>query len=183
MDKIDIKNAADESDAHYVAPSFKVELGKAPGMKSQLLSEEHGRKVYVIVFAKGDEVISGLNEFAQKNHVTSAHFTAIGSWSSATLGWFSSTRKMYKRIPIEEQVEVASMIGDIALLNTVPVVHSHVVVGLSDGTAKAGHILEAYVWPTLEVIVRVEPNAMYKRFDSETGLSLIDPSFADKQDS
>ena len=116
-----------------------------------------------------------MNEFAEKFQVTSAHFTAIGALRGATLAWFSPDRKKYKKIPVEGQVEVASMIGDIALFNGKPAVHTHMVVGLADGTTRAGHVLEAYVWPTLEVMVTVEPNAMRKTLDSETGLALIDP--------
>ena len=162
--------------------SQPIEKGKAPGMQVQLLSESHGRKEYAVIFSKGDEAFSGLNEFAEKFHVTSAHFTAIGALRGATLAWFSPDRKMYKKIPIEDQLEVASMIGDIALFNGKPVVHTHMVVGLPDGTARAGHVVEAHVWPTLEVMVTVESNAMRKSLDPETGLSLIDPSLANKEE-
>jgi len=161
--------------------SQQIEKGKAPGMHVQLLSENHGRKEYAVIFSKGDEAFSGLNEFAEKYHVTSAHFTAIGALRGATLAWFSPERKMYQKIPVEGQLEVASMIGDIAVFNGKPVVHTHMVVGLADGTARAGHVLEAHVWPTLEVMVTVEPNAMRKSLDPETGLSLIDPSLANKE--
>ena len=131
-----------------------------------------------MIFSKGDEAFSGLNEFAEKFHVTSAHFTAIGALRGATIAWFSPERKMYKKIPIEGQLEVASMIGDIALFNGKPVVHTHMVVGLPDGTARAGHVLEPHVWPTLEVIVTAELNARRKSLDPEIGLTLIDPRLA-----
>ena len=158
--------------------SQPIEKGKAPGMQVQLLSESHGRKEYAVIFRKGDEAFSGLNEFAEKFHVTSAHFTAIGALRGATLAWFSPDQKMYKKIPVEGQLEVASMIGDIALFNGKPVVHTHMVVGLPDGTARAGHVLEPHVWPTLEVIVTAELNARRKSLDPEIGLTLIDPRLA-----
>lgn len=166
---------AGQESAAYVT-SRPIEKGKAPGMQVQLLSESDGRREYAVIFSKGDEAFSGSNEFAEKYHVTSAHLTAIGALRSATLAWFSPERKMYKELPIEGQLEVASMIGDIALFNGKPAVHVHMVVGLPDGTAKAGHLLEAHVWPTLEVMVTVEANAMHKRLDPETGLALIDPT-------
>jgi predicted DNA-binding protein with PD1-like motif len=167
---------AKEQSAAYVSPAAKVELGKAPGMQVKLLNEGNGSKVYAVIFKKGDEAFSGLNEFAEKYHVKSAHFTAIGAFSKATLAWFSREKKMYKKIPIDEQVEVVSMIGNIALLNEKPMVHTHAVVGLSDGTTRGGHVLEAIVWPTLEVMVTVEPIGLIKRHDPETDLSLIDPA-------
>src|SRR5260370_26120599 len=92
------------------------------------------------------------------------------------LGWFDPERKMYKKIPINGQQEVIGMSGDIALYQGKPVVHTHMVVGTSDGTTRAGHVLAAYVSPTLEVMVTVDPVAMQKRFDPESDLTLIDPA-------
>jgi uncharacterized protein len=160
----------------YIAPSQAVPKGKAPAMQVQLLSRGEQTKEYAVIFGEGDEAFSGLLVFAQKYRVTSAHFTAIGGLSSATLAWYDPQRKMFKKIPIDGQVEVASMIGDIALYQGKPVVHAHMVVATSDGTAHGGHVLAAYVSPTLEVMVTVDPVAMQKRFDPENGLTLIDPT-------
>jgi uncharacterized protein len=71
---------------------------------------------------------------------------------------------------------VIGMSGDIALYSGKPVVHTHMVAGYPDGTTRGGHVLEAYVAPTLEVMVTVDPITMHKRFDPETDLTLIDPS-------
>jgi uncharacterized protein len=160
----------------YVSPSEAVPTGKAPKMQVQLLNPGEATKQYAVIFYQGDEAFSGLQEFAEKYHVTSAHFTAIGALSGATLGWFDSQRKMYKKIPINGQHEVIGMSGDIALYQGRPVVHTHMVVGGPDGTTHAGHVLEAYVSPTLEVMVTVDPATMQKRFDPATDLTLIDPT-------
>jgi uncharacterized protein len=92
------------------------------------------------------------------------------------LGWFDPQRKMYKKIPINGQHEVIGMSGDIALYQDKPVVHTHMIVGAPDGTTRAGHVLAAYVSPTLEVMVTVDPVTMQKRFDPDTDLTLIDPA-------
>lgn len=168
--------STEKDSALYVSPAEATPQGVAPGMKVQLLSEDHGQRVYAVIFSKGDEAFSGLSEFAVRYHVTSAHFTAIGALSGATLAWFSPERKMYKKIPVEGQTEVAAMIGDVALFQGKPVVHAHLVLGLPDGTSKSGHLLKAVVSPTLEVMITVEANAMRKRLDPETKLSLIDPN-------
>jgi hypothetical protein len=160
----------------WVAPSHPIATGKAPAMKVQLLSENGKEKTYAVIFSKGDEAFSGLTDFAREYNVTAAHFTAIGALKGAELGWFNPARKMYKQITVDSQVEVLSMVGDIALYNGKPAVHTHMVVGLPDGSTRGGHVLEAYVNPTLEVMVTVEPNAMHKRLDPETDLTLIDPT-------
>jgi predicted DNA-binding protein with PD1-like motif len=160
----------------YVAPSDAAPTGKAPKMQVQLLNPGEPTKQYAVIFYEGDEAFSGLLEFAEKYHVSSAHFTAIGALSGATLGWFDPQRKMYKKIPVIGQHEVIGMSGDIALYQGKPVVHTHMIVGSADGTTLAGHVLAAYVSPTLEVMVAVDPAAMQKRFDPETDLTLIDPA-------
>jgi predicted DNA-binding protein with PD1-like motif len=165
-----------ETAGDYVAPSEAVPKGAAPRMQVQLLSRGGETKEYAVIFGEGDEAFSELLAFAQKYHVTSAHFTAIGGLSRATLAWFDPQRDMFKKIPINGQVEVLAMIGDIALYQGKPVVHTHMVVGSSDGTTRGGHVLAAYVSPTLEVMVTVDPIAMQKRLDPENGLTLIDPS-------
>src|SRR5271157_4276321 len=154
--------------SEYVAPSEAVPRGKAPRMQVQLLNPGDQTKQYAVIFYQGDEAFSGLLEFAEKYKVTGAHFTAIGALNRATLAWFDPQRKMYKKIPIVGQHEVIGMSGDIALYQGKPVVHTHMVVGNPDGTIQGGHVLDAYVSPTLEVMVTVDPKAMQKRFDPET---------------
>src|ERR1700692_1752495 len=170
-----------EAGAEYVAPEQAIPKGKAPKMEVELLNPREPTKQYAVIFYQGDEAFSGLLEFAQKYHVTSAHFTAIGAVNGATLGWFDPKRKMYKKIPIQGQHEVIGMSGDIALYQGKPVVHTHMVVGNSDGTTQGGHVLAASVSPTLEVMVSVDPVTMQKRFDPETDLTLIDPSPTNKE--
>jgi hypothetical protein len=160
----------------YVSPSQAGPKGKAPKMQVQLLARGDQTQQYAVIFYQGDEAFSGLQEFAEKYHVTSAHFTAIGAVSGATLAWFDPQRKMYKKIPIQGQHEVIGMSGDIALYQGKPVVHTHMVVGFPDGTTRGGHVLDAYVSPTLEVMLTVDPVTMHKRFDPATDLTLIDPS-------
>ena len=163
-------------DEAYVSPSAPVATGKAPGMKVRLLSENGGAKNYAIILAKGDEVMSGLTDFARQNKVTSASFTAIGAFSHATVAWFDDGRKEFKLILIKQQVELVSMIGDIALVNDQPAVHTHVALASSDGTVRGGHVINAFVFPTLELFMTVYPTPLHKQLDDATGLKLIDPS-------
>jgi predicted DNA-binding protein with PD1-like motif len=160
----------------WLAPSQTGPHGTAPGMTVQLLADNGGEKTYAVIFHTGDEAYSGLYEFARKYHVTAAHFTALGALSGARIAWFDPTRKMYRQNTLHQQIEVLSMVGDIALSNDKPAVHTHMVVGLPNGTTRGGHVLEADVRPTLEVMVTVEPNAMHRTPDPATDLTLIEPA-------
>ena len=158
----------------YVTPIKAAETGKSPGVKVKLLSENGPVKTYVLVFSKGDEIMSGLTEFAQKYNVSSAHFRAIGDATSAKVGWYDQSRKMFKVIPINNPAEITSLIGDIALYNGKPVVHGHINLATQDGLVHGGHLLQAFIFPTLEVIMTVEPNTMQKKLYSEAGATIID---------
>ena len=143
-------------------------------MKAKLL-DATGQKTFALVFDKGDEVVAELTAFAKAERVGAAHFTAIGAFSEVTLGYFQRDRKDYKRMVVAEQVEVLSLLGDIALDPTgVAKAHAHVVVGLSDGQTRGGHLLAARVWPTLEVILVESPAFLRKRHDPDSGLALIE---------
>lgn len=142
-------------------------------MKTQLLHQQNGEKTFAVIFDKGDEVVAGLQDFAQAQQISAAHFTAIGAFSEVTLGYFERERKDYKKIPLPEQVEVLTLAGNIALSRGQPTVHAHVVVGTAAGMAHGGHLLEAHVWPTLEVMVVESPQYLRRTVDEETGLALI----------
>jgi predicted DNA-binding protein with PD1-like motif len=100
--------------------------------------------------------------------------TAIGAFSAAKLAFLDWESKAYQAIPVSEQVEVASLIGDIVLdPQGKPSVHAHAVLGRRNGAALAGHLLEGHVRPTLEVIVTESPTHLCKAKDAESGLALI----------
>lgn len=128
----------------------------------------------VLIFETGDEVVSTLTAFARKHHIAAGHFTAIGAFSDAGLGYFDLHTKDYLKNPVNEQVEVVSLIGDIALDNGEPKVHAHVVVGKKNGAALGGHLLEAHVRPTLELVLHDSGEELKRKFDPESGLALID---------
>ena len=144
-------------------------------MKPTLL-DTSGPRTWALIFDKGDEPVVGLTAFAKSEMLGGAHFTAIGAFSEVTLGYFDRAARAYKKIPLREQVEVLSLIGDVALEREEPRVHAHVVVGRADGETRGGHLLAARVWPTLEVVLTESPRHLRKRHDPETGLALIDPA-------
>jgi predicted DNA-binding protein with PD1-like motif len=128
---------------------------------------------FVVVFDTGDEVIAGLQKFAAEQSLDASSFTAIGAFERARLGFFDLQKKEYAPIPIDEQVEVVSLVGDIALDKGKPKIHAHVVVAKRDGTAHGGHLLEAWVRPTLELVLVESPASLARKTDPETGLGLI----------
>ncbi|AZO56200.1 MULTISPECIES: PPC domain-containing DNA-binding protein [unclassified Mesorhizobium] len=144
-------------------------------MKSRLVSEADRQRTFVVVLDAGEEAFTALTSFAAKHNIGGASLTAIGAFQRATVGWFDPETKSYRKIPIDQQCEVLSAIGDIATGDDgKPSLHVHAVLGLSDGTTKGGHLIEGTVRPTLEVTVVEVPGHLRRRKRAEFGVALID---------
>jgi predicted DNA-binding protein with PD1-like motif len=141
-------------------------------MKSRQI--DHSPKTFILVFETGDELAKGLLEFAEQEKLSAASFKAVGALSSVRLGWFSWESKQYEpSVTLDEQVELLSLIGDVAVKDGKPAVHAHAVIGRKDGTAHGGHLLEAHIRPTCEVVLAESPIHLQKQVDPESGLALI----------
>ncbi len=143
-------------------------------MKSKLLRENEGGRTFVVILDPGDESFKSISDFAATESVTAAAVTAIGAFERATVGWFDFASKTYRKIPVDEQCEVLSAIGDIAAGDDgKPSLHLHAVLGLSDGSTRGGHLLDGIVRPTLEVMVTETPAHLHRRKRPELGIALI----------
>ena len=142
-------------------------------MKSKLLHESDGQKTYALVFETGDEVMSNLKTFARDNRLGGSHFTAIGAFQDVTLGYFDWAKKDYKRIPVNEQVEVVSLVGDVAEDERgEPQIHAHVVLGKSTARRWAATCWKPSAADTGSDARRIT-HALRRKHDPETGLGLI----------
>lgn len=141
-------------------------------MRAKILNEAPER-TYAVILDAGDEVVATLERFANEHSLVASRITAIGAFSSATLGYFNWDTKEYERIEVGEQVEVLSLVGDIALQGSNAKLHAHVVLGKRDGSVCGGHLLSGQTRPTLEVILTDSPEYLKREFDAASGLPLI----------
>lgn len=142
-------------------------------MKARLLAEGPPRQ-HVVVLDVDDEVQDCLRRWAAELDVAAATFTAVGGFRSATLGYFDVEAKRYVDIPVDEQVEVLVLAGDITRGEQGWTVHAHTVCGRRDGSTIGGHVQRAVVRPTLEVSVTAAPTVLHRRHNADVGLALID---------
>lgn len=143
-------------------------------MRAQLINDSPER-TFALILDSGEEAVAALQRFAEEQGLAASRFTAIGAFMKVTLGYFDWERKDYLQIPVEEQVEVLSLIGDIASQDGRPKIHAHVVLGRRDGSTCGGHLLAGSVRPTLEVILTDAPAHLRRALDPASGLALIKP--------
>lgn len=143
-------------------------------MRAKVLNRQ-GERTVALVFETGEDPVAGLERYAAEHGLDASRFTAIGAFSEAVLGYFDWEKKDYERIEVREQVEVLALTGDIALQEGKPRIHAHVVLGRRDGSARGGHLLQAKVRPTLELVLTESPTYLRRQFDPASGLALIRP--------
>ena len=144
-------------------------------MKSKLVSANAGERTFVVILDPGEEAFATLSDFAVREKLSAASITALGAFSGATVGWFDPQAKKYREIAVDQQCELLSAIGDVALDDKgKPGLHVHVVLGLPDGGTRGGHLLKATVHPTLEATIVETPAHLRRTQRPELGLALID---------
>lgn len=146
-------------------------------MKSKELTESDPwrERNFVVVLSDGEEAFAAIRKFAEEHEIGGASLTAIGAFQSAMLGFFDFSAKTYREIAVDEQTEVLSAIGDIAVGDDgKPSLHIHVVLGFPDGSTKGGHFLKGIVHPTLEIIIRESAEGFRRKKQKDLGIALID---------
>jgi uncharacterized protein len=144
-------------------------------MKSKSSSLSGAGQVHVVVLDSGEEAFAALTQYANANGVSAASLTAIGAFERAEIGWFDLASKSYRKIDVDEQCEVLSAVGDVAIGDDGKAsLHVHTVLGLSDGSTRGGHLLQAKVRPTLEVVLRETPADLRRKKRVDLGIALID---------
>jgi predicted DNA-binding protein with PD1-like motif len=148
----------------------------SPDLPAATLLNSGEAPAYLLVFHTGQEVMKGLLEFAKKHDLVAGYVTGIGALSSAVIGYFDPATNAYLRNQQNEQAELVSLVGNLALNNNEPFFHIHVGLGLRDGSARGGHLFEAIVRPTVELIMTTSSRPVRREIDRVTGLPLLDAS-------
>lgn len=140
-------------DDDYIRPGPVTAKGLAPGMQVKQLSQSP--RAFEVTFKKGDDVMAGMNEFAENYHLRTSQVTAVAGFGSALLGWGDPgpNSKGFRKIPINQEVEVV-LNGNFTVRNGTPRFHAHAICVFPDGSTKGGHVIEAHVGLTMEAMVQ-----------------------------
>ena len=124
----------------------------------------------------GEDLLEAIKRRAEEGGVESGVFMAIGALRRASFGYFMGSRREYKKIALDRQVELLSCVGDISKREDgETVVHAHIIVGDEDGRAYGGHLMEgSIIAEMVELAILDAPNLKLKRtLDPRTGLYLL----------
>lgn len=150
-------------------------LVQVPGIRAKVLGSSPGGERIQLVLEPGAEFVSALSSFITSNHLVAAHFEGFGACSDAKFAWYDPQRRDYKITSLTEHMEIVSLIGDAAPTDDKVGFHAHVGLGMEDGSMRGGHLLEAHVYPTLEVFLVSSPTPIHRRHDDALNSNLLVP--------
>ena len=112
-----------------------------------------------------------IEEFAAREDVDAAWFTAMGAVQDAELWYYDQTDQEYQSVTFDEPLEVASCVGNVSLLEDDHFAHTHVVLSRRSGQTLAGHLNAATVFAG-EVHLRAFDEPLERDHDDVTDLDL-----------
>jgi len=139
-------------DPNYLPRVTPIKPGQAPKMKIQALPAAPSRS-FLVNFSAGDELMSGMTEFAEKNNLKISEVRGLGGISSAVVSAYDPEKGAFKRFNIDQKAELVSLQGEITVENGKPRFHAHVVFVQVDGTVRGGHLVEAHINPIANLFV------------------------------
>ena len=130
---------------------------------------------FVSRMVQGEDVLRTIQEIASEKKISAGQLTLIGAISKATLGYFDRESKQYRSFSIDEDLEVVSCMGNIAIAeNGDYIVHAHMIVADEKGKCYGGHLMEGCeVSVTIELIINVFDGKLLRAIDTDTGLNLL----------
>jgi predicted DNA-binding protein with PD1-like motif len=150
-------------------------LRAVPGVRAKLLSEHDQTRSYQLVFEPHAAIMATLSELILTNGFKAADFTALGAATDAVIGYYDPAARDYRRTPLQQQMEIVSLIGDAAPTGGAAGLHAHIGLGFADGTMHGGHLFEAHAFPTLEMFLVASPTAMQRRHDGALNAEILVP--------
>jgi predicted DNA-binding protein with PD1-like motif len=132
---------------------------------------------YLLRLIRGEDVLPTITAFCKEKGIKSGSFRAVGAVEESKIGYYDLSKKEYGSKMYADAMEVASMTGNIALVDGEPFIHCHAVLsGITEGTENqpvGGHVFEARVAVTLEVHLEAFNEEVARELDDDIGLKLL----------
>ena len=130
-------------------------------------------KTIVMRIDKGEEVLTQLKAMALKEDIKLASVRALGATNDFTVGVFKTDEKKYYANHFTGDFEIVSLTGTISTMNGEYYAHLHMSAGDEQGRVFGGHLNEAIVSATCEMVVEVMDGQVDRAFSEEVGLNLF----------
>ncbi|MCH7604475.1 DNA-binding protein [Patescibacteria group bacterium] len=130
-------------------------------------------RTYILRIDKGEDVIEEVTKFCNAETIQAGFFRAIGAASEITISWYNVHKKEYTDRHIQEDLEIISVTGNVAMLKGKSYVHAHGCLSNEAMEPVAGHIKQLRVAATCEVVLEALQGTVEREYSEEIGLNLF----------
>ncbi len=127
---------------------------------------------YLVRIDLDEEIMQSLTYFCGKEHIALARVEAIGAANHAVIGVYDLKKKEYYPEEINEFMEIASLNGNITVMDGKPYIHLHATLADHHHVIHGGHVLEMRVGATCEMFVTVLNGEVKRQKDEALGINL-----------
>jgi predicted DNA-binding protein with PD1-like motif len=131
-------------------------------------------RYYVLRLHKNNEIITALKEAAENQKINGAFFFGLGVGSSVVLGYFDVNKRTYIKKAFEGEYEFTSFSGNISTYSGDTIIHCHVTLTNRDFDAVGGHLVQASVAATCEIVIFPFTGILKRKRDRDTNLLVLD---------
>jgi uncharacterized protein len=157
------------------APEAVAQVAQVAGIRAKVVGSSSSGERIQLVLEPGAEIVAALSAFITANHFVAVHFDGFGAVSDAKVAWYDPLRRDYKITSLAEHMEIVSLLGDAAPTDDKVGFHAHVGLAKVDGSMVGGHLLEAHVYPTVEVFLITSPTPIHRKHDDALNSNLLVP--------
>jgi len=129
---------------------------------------------YFLRFEKGEDIVATLSTFLENEKIGFGSLQGIGALDEAELGFFDTSRQIYLRREFAEDFEIASLMGNVSLVDGKPFAHIHVALSDPEFRVVGGHLFYGRVSVTCEMDLKVHAGEVHRKDDGASGLKLMD---------
>ena len=127
---------------------------------------------YVVRLDRGEEIISSLKEFCQKEKISLASVDGLGATDHLEICLYDVVNKVFHRHTFEEPMEITSLHGNISTMCGETYLHIHINAADSELNVHGGHLSACRISATGELFIRKIEGRVERRKDEVTGLNL-----------
>ena len=121
----------------------------------------------------GEEIVEQVRAVAEREDVKLASVNALGALNDFTVGVFNTEEKQYYANRFRGPFEIVSLTGTISTMDGAFYQHLHMSAGDGKGVVYGGHLNQAVVSATCEMVIRVIDGEVDREMSEEIGLNLF----------
>ncbi len=158
---------------HKIIKKYRYLVRKHDNMYKYTVSPGNS-STYVLSVDNHQDIVPAITAFCKRTGIISGEIRGLGAVSKAVIRYYSPVTKKYEDHVFAEQMEIASLTGNVSMKDGEVYLHIHAVFGRNDCSCIGGHLLDATISGACELFIEDLEVKAGRKYDEETGLNLYE---------